>query len=190
MPKKGTANGNADARHQQIAKPYKGNATKLSSNIKCDVPVMDLLTPATIELANYVVKRLKEEDPGVFVQIIDQNALHQALALNHSPVPQGANADASAEAFRAWLINGARNVRPNSQVPQNSRFSLAFHQLTQGEAIDIVFGQWHNQRWNVQLQDNRLGGNPIGQFAIVFWMAGTGLRRATFTTHQNIFGLM
>ncbi|EEY56386.1 uncharacterized protein PITG_09908 [Phytophthora infestans T30-4] len=88
MPKKGTANDNADAQHQQIAKPYEGNATKLSSNIKCDVSVMDLLTPATIELANYVVKRLKEEDPGVFVQIIDQNALHQALAVNHSPVPQ------------------------------------------------------------------------------------------------------
>ncbi|GLE00098.1 hypothetical protein PINS_up008825 [Pythium insidiosum] len=188
MPKKGTANGNADARHQQIANPYEGNATKLSSGIKCDVSVMDLLTPATIELANYVVKRLKEEDPGVFVQIIDQNALHQALALNHSPVPQGADADASAEAFRAWLINGARNVRPNSQVPRNSHFSLAFHQLTQGEAIDIVFGQWHHQRWNVQLQDNRLGANPIGEFAIVFWMAGTGLQRATFTTHQNVFG--
>ena len=91
MPKKGTANDNADARHQQIAKPYEGNATKLSSNIKCDASVLDLLTPATIELANCVIQDLKEEDPGIFVQIIDYNALHQALALNHSPVPQGAN---------------------------------------------------------------------------------------------------
>ncbi|CEG43592.1 uncharacterized protein PHALS_13783 [Plasmopara halstedii] len=187
MPK-GTANGNADARHQQIAKPYKEIATNLSSKIKCDPSVMDLLAPDTIELANYVVKQLKEEDPGVFVQIIDQNALHQALALNHSPVAQGANADASAEAFRAWLISGARNVHPNSQVPRNSNFALAFHQLTQVEAIGIAYEQWHHRRWYIQLEDNRLGGNPIGQFAIVFWMAGTGDQRATFSALQNVFG--
>ncbi|GMF28558.1 unnamed protein product [Phytophthora fragariaefolia] len=184
MPKKGTAKDNADARHQQIAKPYKGNATKLSCNIKCDPSVMDLLAPDTIELANCVVKGMKAEDPGLFVQIIDQNALHQALALNHSPVPQGANADASAEAYRAWLIDGARNVRPNSQVPRNSPFSLAFHPSNQGEAVDILL-HWTHQEWNVLLRENRRGANPIGNFAILFWMAGTGLERATFT--QRVF---
>ncbi|CEG40556.1 uncharacterized protein PHALS_10746 [Plasmopara halstedii] len=180
MAKKG-----ADARHHAIVELKDENVNRLSSSIKCEASVMHLLSPATIELANYVVKYLDEEDPGIFVQIIDQIALHDALTLPNSPISQGIDADESTKAFRGWLINGAWNVRANSQVCQNSTFSLAFHQLTQGDALNIVLGQWLQQRWNTQMQDHQ-----IETFAIVFWMAGTGPRRATFTTHQNIFGLI
>jgi hypothetical protein len=148
----------------------------LSRNITCDSTIIDLLTPKTIELANIVVNEINEEDPGLFVQITNQNNLHAALALPSSPVSQGVNADDSLEAFREWLIERAVHVNRRSQVPQNSDVSLAFHQLSLDDAVKITNREWMQQRWNVEIQDN-----GVGEFAIVFLMARTGRHRATFT---------
>lgn len=57
MPKKDNK-AKANERHQQIARPDEKNATELSSNIRCDASVTNLLIPAMIKLANYVVKHL------------------------------------------------------------------------------------------------------------------------------------
>jgi hypothetical protein len=144
---------------------------------------MFVLTQETIKLASIVVNEINEEDSGLFVQINDQNNPHAALALPNSACIQGADADESLEAFRDWLIAGARNFNAGNQVSEDSDVSLAFHHLTQGEAINITNGQWQQKRWNIEIQDN-----GFEKFASVFWMAGTGLRRATFTITPNIFG--
>ena len=128
------------------------------------------------------------EDPGLFVQIVDHNCLHQALSLPGSPVHQGVDAMASLRAFIDWIINGARNVNGNSQVPSNSATSLAFHQLTPPQCREILM-EWDLTNWKYHLRRNRQGpeGARIGEFAHAFGMDGTGLGRATFTLEKFVF---
>jgi hypothetical protein len=177
-----------DASFCDIAMKKLKNEKKLSTNIICDASLMRILQPDTIELANLVVKGMNVEDPGLFIQITDHEILHQALALPDSPVPQANNAIKSLQAFRTWLINGARNVRGDSQVPANSDLSLAFHQLTppQGRAI---LRQWRHIEWLFHLRTNRRGPEAarIGEFANVVVMDGIGPGRATFTLEDDIF---
>ncbi|KAH9102675.1 hypothetical protein AeMF1_020784 [Aphanomyces euteiches] len=136
-------------------------------------------------MANLVVDEIDEDETGLVVQINDQSNLHAALALPSSPVVQGADANASLEAFRDWLIHGARNVNARSQVPENSSVSLAFHHLTGPEAVDMTSGQWLKYQWCTEIRNNGLL-----EFATVFWMDGTERRRATITIFQNIFALI
>jgi hypothetical protein len=53
------------------------------------------------EMANTMT--VTPDDPGVIVVIGCDHAVHQALGLPGSPVPQGANPGASQAAFVAWL---------------------------------------------------------------------------------------
>ena len=75
------------------SKSTKKQKVMLSSNITCDPMVLNLLKEETIPLFNDVAMELAEDDPAIFVQIIDQNNLHTALALPNSPIPPGVNAD-------------------------------------------------------------------------------------------------
>ncbi|KAH9102672.1 hypothetical protein LEN26_013235 [Aphanomyces euteiches] len=156
----------------------------LSRNISCDASILSVLTQETIKLANLVVNEIDEDDCGLLVQIHDQNNLHAALALPNSPVIQGADANESLEAFRDWLIHGARTVNAGSQVPEDSAVSLAFHHLTGGEATKkLTNGQWIQLRWMIEIQDNGLQ-----EFATVFLLEGIGRRHPTITIVPNIFG--
>jgi hypothetical protein len=177
-----------DASFCDIAIKKMKNENKLSTNIICNASLMRMLQPDTVELANLVVKGMDDEDPGIFVQITDYEILHRALALPDSPVPPANNAIESAEAFRTWLINGARNVRGDSQVPANSDVSLAFHRLTPPEGRAIL-DEWRDIEWLYHLRANRRGPEKarIGEFATVFTMDGIGPGRATFTLERRIF---
>ncbi|CAK4626346.1 hypothetical protein LEN26_002275 [Aphanomyces euteiches] len=155
----------------------------LSRNIACDASILSVLKQETIKLANLVVNEIEEDDTGLVVQIHDENKRHAALALPNSPVIQGADADESLVAFRDWLIHGARNVNAGRQVPEDSSVALAFHHLTSGEAITIVSGQWILPRWCIEIRNSE-----FQEFTTVFWMEGTGQRRAAITIVPNIFG--
>ncbi|KAH9144948.1 hypothetical protein AeRB84_011121 [Aphanomyces euteiches] len=155
----------------------------LSRNITCDSSILSVLTQETIKLANLVVNEIGEDDLGLFVQINDLNNLHAALALPHSPVAQGADANASLEAFRNWLIDGARTVNAGCQVPENLNVSLAFHHLTSEQAINIAYGQWLQHHWYIEIRNS-----GFQEFATAFLMEGTGRRRATFSILPGLFG--
>ena len=107
------------------------------------------------------------ERVGLVVQLTDQDSLHAALALPGAPLKRGATPHASEAAYRAWLIQGALNVRADAQVPPNSDTSLAFHKLTFEERHAIECEQWKAKQWEWHLAENRRGLNPIGKFAIL-----------------------
>jgi hypothetical protein len=58
-------------------------------------------------MANTIIKTLYDDDPGLLVQILDDQSLHAALNLPHSPVDPGVDVAASLTAFKKWLVDVA-----------------------------------------------------------------------------------
>ena len=90
------------------------------------------------------------DDPGVAIDYGDNAAIHAALAVAGSPVPQGADPAASALAFRAWASATVFAVRATAG-PQGAGVALIggglsdahFHHFTGANlaAIMIAFNQ-------------------------------------------------
>src|SRR5690348_15502544 len=85
----------------------------LKSTIKHNI---SNLNPETIAIVNRISESVKQDMPGIVVEIGNHNIVHQALALPGSPLPQGANPAASAALFEAWLQSGANNVANANQA--------------------------------------------------------------------------
>lgn len=84
--------------------------------------------------------KCSKEDPGIAIEYADDNTLHQVCALPNSLVPQGANAAASAVAFRTWMVEVITGICPNSAVPRTAGgFSDAhFQHLTLPEYAAVL----------------------------------------------------
>ena len=146
-----------------------------------------LLSEETVESANtIIVCGLKSDHPGLIVQISNEDDLHTALRLPAAPVAQGADANASAVAFRGWLIARALatpGVTPNCQCPPQSQ-STAFHHLSEKNGNVIVYGSWQVLAWAAQIQ----GHHPSLEMPLVLWMAGTGRGRCDMFVANQVFG--
>jgi hypothetical protein len=164
---------------------------KLSKDIQCDALIIQRMVPDTIKLANCIIKGITDDGPAaLIVQITDINHLHAALALPNAPIAQGADANESLHAFRAWLLASALLVRPDSQFPTESAVSLAFHHLAGPDAVSMCYQHWSPILWLSHLLQNRDGPmhERIGQFAIIFWVEGTGRHRASISIAPRVFG--
>ena len=158
----------------------------LDATIECDEDLKSRLTADTVVAVNKVAKELKEDVPGLVVQILDYNRLHTAMGLPSSPVPQGLTPEQSANAFRNWLIASsllAPGITPAHQVPTGTT-STAFHHLTETEANAIVYGNWQNIPWAFAIQAAGLGGNV----ALVLWLSGAGRGKAHMFEAVQVFG--
>ena len=158
----------------------RSNATKTSN------PDLPQIPSDTVVAVNKVAKELKEDVPGLVVQILDYNRLHTAMGLPSSPVPQGLTPEQSANAFRNWLIASsllAPGITPAHQVPTGTT-STAFHHLTETEANAIVYGNWQNIPWAFAIQAAGLGGNV----ALVLWLSGAGRGKAHMFEAVQVFG--
>jgi hypothetical protein len=158
----------------------------LDAAIECDEDLKSRLTADTVVAVNKVAKELKVDDPGLVVQILDYNRLHTAMGLPSSPVPQGLTPEQSANAFRNWLIASSQlvpGITPAHQVPTGTT-STAFRHLTETEANDIVYGNWHNIPWAFAIQAAGL----VGNVALVLWLSGAGRGKAHMFEARQVFG--
>jgi hypothetical protein len=165
--------------------PPQNQGSLLNSKIACNDDLRQILSRSSIELCNQILPTLKQNDPGLVVQILNKHDLHVALALPNSPVPQGGDETASEAAFRVWIVAqafAAPGVGPNSQYPPQSN-SLAFHHLTEGEANAIVYANWLVIPWVYEIKQQV----PILEMPLVLWMAGTGRGRAEMIRAEQVF---
>ncbi|CAB9505796.1 expressed unknown protein [Seminavis robusta] len=65
----------------------------------------DYIIPKNIDVAVMSIEFLSVDDPAFLVDYASDAEFHAALALAGSPVAQGADAAASAVAFRQWVFN-------------------------------------------------------------------------------------
>jgi hypothetical protein len=151
---------------------------------------LERLPGETIVLANKIVAELNSGDnsgdPGVIAQILNAAAVHTALALQHSPVPQGATAEDSVAALRGWMIAGALTVpgvTPLKQYPAQSN-SLAFHHLSLPEAVNITIQQWQDILWVAEIMSQQ----PRLEMPLVLLISGTGPGTCDMCVVPHIFG--
>ena len=81
--------------------------------------------------------------------------IHAALAVAGSPVAQGANAAASAVAFRQWVFNFFVATSPNCRVPRYAphpgHSDCCFQRLSNLEAIQIANLSVAHAAWMLQV---------------------------------------
>ena len=154
----------------------------LNENIKASGQVLKVLSKESITLANKIVKTLSTDDPGLIVQILDDQSLRDALGLPFSPVDPGANIAESVEAFKNWLIGVANAVLGPAAARQHvGEGLLAWYHLSEEQAHRIII-RWSIPRWQVAIQDRMLP-----DFAVCLWMTGTGPARAHMFARESIF---
>ena len=60
----------------------------------------------TVEVMNFVSRTLTPDDPGLVVEILDIDILHEAMGLASSPFAEIGDTPAeSVEIFRNWILN-------------------------------------------------------------------------------------
>ena len=154
----------------------------LDQNIKTSQSVLDVLNEESVALANKVVKTLSTDDPGLVVQITDEQSLHAALGLPFSPVDPGHNVEASVAAFKNWLILSANAaLGPSASHQQVGAGLLAWHHLSEEQAHTVIMS-WSVAHWQVAIRDR---GLP--EFAICLWMSGTGVAKAHMFVRRSVF---
>lgn len=143
--------------------------------VRADRRLLTILSDASKLLAMNISRKLKRDDPGILVQIVDEASLHTALGLPGSPIAQGATVLESLSNFRTWIVDQALaspGVNINNQEPPNTE-SMAFHHISDEQANHIVYRGWHHIPWAVELQNH-----PEIQMPIVLWLTGTGKGKA------------
>ena len=74
------------------------------------------------------------DDPGAIILLSSDQEIHVCLGLAHSPIAQGADALASAAAFRNWISFQFHSAHDHSQVQHNQ---MLFHHLSEVEFVDV-----------------------------------------------------
>jgi hypothetical protein len=154
----------------------------LDKNIKTSRKVLDMLSKESIFMANRVVKTLSTDDPGLVVQITDDEALHAALGLQYSPVDPGADVAASVAVFKNWLI-GVANAALGPAAAQNHLGVglLAWHHMSEEQAHRVIIN-WSNIPWLFTMRNHE---QP--EFAVCLWMTGTGVAKAHMFARESVF---
>ena len=91
-------------------------------------PTIESLTDRELDVLRQV--KLKRGDPGAMIRYASDDDIHTCLGLQHSPVPQGASAAASASAFKAWVVTQFHAEHDNAEVEPGSG---TFHRLNFAE---------------------------------------------------------
>ncbi|TMW62148.1 hypothetical protein Poli38472_009641 [Pythium oligandrum] len=137
-------------------------------------PRMPPLLPGTIRILNTLPSRLTDmNNAALILQISDQYALHEALALPEAPIPQGRDVEASVAAYRAWIIRQAdRDREGQGRLIQNDD-AICFAPIGFG-CSRAVQCAWGNQLWQVK---QRVAG--MSDFGSVFRLWKKGRKTAT-----------
>jgi hypothetical protein len=96
------------------------------------------------------------DDPAFLVDYASDAEIHAALAVAGSPVAQGANAAASAVAFRQWVFNFFVTTSPNCCVPRQAPLAAGysdccFQRLSNLEAVQIANLSVAHAAWMIQV---------------------------------------
>ena len=151
---------------------------KLSDKISLDEEYV--LLEETIKMCNEIVLALKEDDPGLVVQVENLDRLHNALGLVGSPIAPGIDAEQSLYRFRNWLQLSAANVNAPAKLFGPSGWC----HLTERQANQIVYRQWLIIPWVASIQN----ANYPGPVASVFWLSGTGPGKCDAFEAAQVFG--
>jgi hypothetical protein len=101
------------------------------------------------------IEFLSVDDPAFLVDYASDAEIHAALAVAGSPVAQGANAAASAVAFRQWVFKFFVATSPNCRVtrhaPLPGHSDCCFQRLSNLEAIQIANLSVAHAAWMLQV---------------------------------------
>jgi hypothetical protein len=99
------------------------------------------------------MKTLYDDDPGLLGQILDDQLLHAALNLPHSPVDPGVDVAASLTAFKKWLIDVAHaSLGPEVAWQHLGPGLLAWHNMSEEQAHSIII-KWSHVHWQIGMTD-------------------------------------
>ena len=122
-------------------------------------------------------RTLTPDDPGIFVEILDIDKLHEAMGLVSSPFAAIGDTPAeSVEIFRNWILEQTDGVvNPEKRVDIEG--SLAWHHLLDDDVERLAFAM-RNLAWEQEIYELELEG-----FAIVWKMSSA----STLTWLRSVF---
>ena len=126
---------------------------------------------------NFMSRTLTPDDPGIFVEILDIDKLHEAMGLVSSPFAAIGDTPAeSVEIFRNWILEQTDGVvNPEKRVDIEG--SLAWHHLLDDDVERLAFAM-RNLAWEQEIYELELEG-----FAIVWKMSSA----STLTWLRSVF---
>lgn len=131
----------------------------------------------TVEVMNFVSRTLTPDDPGLVVEILDIDILHEAMGLASSPFAEIGDTPAeSVEIFRNWILEQTDGVaNPGQRVDIEG--SLAWHHLRDDDVERLALAM-RDLAWEQEIHELELEG-----FAIVWRMSSA----STLTWLRSVF---
>lgn len=99
-------------------------------------------SPALEEAAKHLKVGRDEANTGILIEFASDESIHIALGLAHSPIPQGADALASAASLREWFAASYSHciIFPSTHLIACSRARLQITAVSPNSAVPVADG--------------------------------------------------